>query len=45
MKNDSDRLKLLEMIKKEGPSEFVLKPNEEGGRNNIFGEEVFGKLK
>lgn len=33
------------MIEKDGVEEFVLKPNEEGGKNNFFGIDAYKKIK
>lgn len=45
IQNEEGRQKYLALIEKEGLNEFILKPNEEGGRNNYFGEEAYTKLK
>ena len=34
---EGSKEKLLKMIEAEGVTNFILKPNEEGGKNNLFG--------
>lgn len=34
---EGSKEKLLKMIEAEGVTNFILKPNEEGGKHNLFG--------
>ena len=42
--NDSETAKVLQQVR-EQPDLFVLKPQREGGGNNLYGEEILEKLR